>query len=103
VLVIPLFALESPELSLQLMDGHIDTPVRILPCFGPYKNLAVLGSGNNLHACTAPLAPIDNHFNLIDTVVVPRQLGGLFLGVLFHRIRYFNMFAADCKKQNDSP
>jgi hypothetical protein len=103
VLVIPFFALGSPELPFQFMNRHIDAPVRILTRLGPDKNLAVLGSGNNFHGRIAPLAPIDNHFDLIDTVVIPWKLGRLFLRVLFHRFRYFDMFTANSKKQNDSP
>jgi hypothetical protein len=85
------------------MNGHINTPVSVFTGFRSHKNLAVLGPSDNLNTRIIALAAVYNHFNLINAVVVLRKLGCFFLSVRLDRFRYFDMFAADCKKQNHSP
>jgi len=58
----------------------------------------VLGPGDDFHLDTAFSTAIDDHFKLVDTVIVPGQLGSLLFGVFFYSIRYADMFASDCKK-----
>jgi hypothetical protein len=103
VLVVSLLALCSPELSFKLMSSHIDAPVSILASFGTYENLAVLGFRYNLHARIATLATIYNYFDPTDAIVVLGKLGSLFLRVPPDSFGYFDMFTADCEKQNYSP
>jgi len=103
VLVVSLLALYSPELSLKLMNGHINAPVGILACFATNKNLAVLGLRNNLHVRITALVAVYNHFDPIDTTVVFGKFGSLFICVPSDSFCYFNMFTADCKKQYYSP
>jgi len=63
----------------------------------------MLGPCNYLHAETTALAATNNNLNLIDTIVVPGKLRGLFLRVLSDRFWYIDMSATNCKKQNFSP
>lgn len=103
VLVISFFALCFSQLSFQLMNGHVNTPVGVFPRFGSHKHLAVLGPSNNLNTRASSLGAIDYHFDLIDAIVVFWKFGCFLLGMRPDRFRYFDMFAANCKKQNRSP
>jgi hypothetical protein len=103
VFVASFLALGPPKLPLKLMDGHINTAVSILTCFGANENLAVLSPCNYLHADITTLFAVNNHFDLIDTIVVLGKLGSFFLRVPFDSFGYFDMFTADCEKQNYSP
>lgn len=103
VLVISFFALCFSQLSFQLMNGHVNTPVGIFPRFGSYKYLAVLGPSNNLNTRASSLGAIEDHLDLINAIVVFRKFGCFLLGMGLDRFRYFDMFTANCKKQNRSP
>jgi hypothetical protein len=103
VFVVSFPALFSSELSFKLVNGHINAPVGILACFGANKNLAVLGFRDNLHARVATLVAVYNHLNSIDTIVILGKLGSLCLGMASDSFGYFDMFAADSKKQDHSP
>ena len=103
VFVIPFLALCFSQLSLQLMNGHINAPVGVFTRFGSHKNLAVLCPGNDLNTRASSLGAVDDHFDLIDAIVVFRKLGCFLLSMCLDRFRYFDMFAANCKKQNRSP
>ncbi len=103
MLVVPLLALDSPELSLELMNGHVNTPIGILTLFGTDENLAVLGFGNDFHARIATLASVYYHLHPIDAAVILGKLSRLFLCVLSDSFGYFDMFTGNCKKQDHSP
>jgi hypothetical protein len=103
MLVVALFALDPPELSFKLVNGHIDAPIGVLARFGADENLAVLGLGNDFHTRVTALVAVNDYFDSIDAVIVLRKLGGLFLGVPSNSFGYLDVFAADCKKQIYSP
>jgi hypothetical protein len=103
MLVVALLAFDLPELSLKLVNGHVNTPIRILTFFGANENLTVLGLGDNFHARITALVAVYYHFDSIDAVIILWKFGGFLLGVRSDRFGYFDMFAADCKKQVFSP
>ena len=85
------------------MHGYINTLVGIFAALGNNEYLVVFGTCYYLHAGIAAAVPVDNYFNLIDTIIVLGKLGGLFLGVMLNSFRYLYMFAANSKKQSSSP
>jgi hypothetical protein len=89
VFVVSFPALFSSELSFKLVNGHINAPVGILACFGANS--------------VATLVAVYNHLNPIDTIVILGKLGSLCLGMASDSFGYFDMFAADGKKQDYSP
>jgi hypothetical protein len=97
MLIVTLLALDSPELSFELVNGHINAPIGILARFGADENLAVLGFGNDFHARIATLAAIYDHLDPIDAVVVFGKLGRLLLRVPSDSFGYFDMFTGDCE------
>jgi len=64
----------------------------------------MLGPCNYLHgnAGTA-LTAADNYLNLVNTIVVSRELRSFFLCVLSDSFRHIEMSATNCKKQGSSP
>jgi len=58
---------------------------------------------NYLHAGITARAAVDNYLNLIDTIVVRRKLGSLFLSAFSNSFLYLNMFTGNSKKQNRHP
>jgi hypothetical protein len=103
MLIVSFFALCSSELPFKLVDSQINTAVSIFTSFGNNEDLTVFAPCNYLHAGTSTLIAVDNHFNLIDTIVVFWKLGSLLLGMFSHGFRYVDMFASNSKKQNRSP
>jgi hypothetical protein len=93
----------SFNLVLKPMDSQVNAPIRVRAGLHNDKNFAVLGPGDYFHLNTTLFTAVDNHLDLVDTVIVPGQLGSLVLGVFFDSIRYVNMLASDCEKQRDSP
>jgi hypothetical protein len=63
----------------------------------------VLASRYDFHAGLAAFTAVYYHFNLIYTVVVPRQLISLFLRMVFDCLGYFDVFAGDSEKHLESP
>jgi hypothetical protein len=104
VFIISFFTLYSSELSFKLVDGHINATVSIFTGFCAHENLAMLGPCYYLNAgITAAMVAVNNHFNLIDTIVILGKLGSFLFGVFFDSFRYLNVFTTDCKKQYYSP
>jgi hypothetical protein len=103
VLVIAFFAFSSSKLPFQFVNGHIDTPISVLTRLGPDKNLAVLGPCDDLDRGTIALAGVHENLDLVNAVVVLGQLGRFVLRVISDCFRNFDVFAADCEKQNQSP
>jgi len=102
--MISFFTLCSSELSFKLVDSHINATVSIFTGFGTNENLAVFGPCYYLNAgITAALIAVNNHFNLIDTIVILGKLGSFLFGVFSDSFRYLNVFTTDCKKQYYSP
>jgi len=101
--VVSFLALCPPQLSFELMNGHVNAPVGILTGFGADKDLAVLGPGNYLDGRTAARAAVYNHFNPVDAVVVLGKLGSLLLCMASDSFGYFDVFARNCEKQDYSP
>jgi hypothetical protein len=103
VFIITFLAFCSPELSLDLMNGHIDAAVNVFSFFGTNENFAVFGPGDYLNTGAATLITVYNYLHLIDTIVVLCKLGCFFFRVFSDSFRYFDVFTTDCKKQDHSP
>lgn len=93
----------SSQLSLKLVYGNINASIGIIAGFCDDENLAMLGPCEQLNADTASFIALDNHFNLVDVVIVSWQLCGFFLSVVSECFCNLDVFGGNCEEQLSPP
>ena len=71
--VISFLCLFLSKLFFEFANGQVKALIHVFTAFGTDKNPAVLAPCNYLNACFTTFTAVDNYFNLIDTVIVPRK------------------------------